>query len=57
MALHRRQPAAGRRGQQLADPMVVDQKLNGAVDELLIYDRALTATEVSQLASGIQPRL
>ena len=40
-----------------ADPTVVDQKLNGSVDELLFYNRALDATEISQLASGIQPRL
>ncbi len=39
------------------DPMVVDQKLNGSVDELLVYDRALDAAEISQLASGIQPRM
>jgi hypothetical protein len=37
------------------DPTVVDQKLNGSVDELLVYDRALDAAEISQLASGIQP--
>ena len=39
------------------DPTVVDQKLNGSVDELLVYDRALDAAEISQLASGIQPRM
>ena len=38
-----------------ADPTVVDQKLNGSVDELLFYDRALDPAEISQLASGIQP--
>jgi RNA polymerase sigma-70 factor (ECF subfamily) len=39
------------------DPTIVDQKLNGSVDELLVYDRALDAGEISQLASGIQPRM
>jgi hypothetical protein len=39
------------------DPTVVDQKLNGSIDELLVYDRALDAAEISQLASGIQPRM
>jgi hypothetical protein len=37
------------------DPTFVDQKLNGSVDELLLYDRALDVSEISQLASGIQP--
>jgi hypothetical protein len=40
-----------------ADPTRVDQKLNGAVDELLVYDRALPARQIALLARGIQPRL
>jgi RNA polymerase sigma-70 factor (ECF subfamily) len=40
-----------------ADPRVVDQKLNGGVDELLIYDRALPPEEIVALAAGTQPRL
>jgi RNA polymerase sigma-70 factor (ECF subfamily) len=33
------------------------QRLKGAVDELLLYDRALTAEEVAALARGAQPKL
>jgi len=35
----------------------VDQKLDGAIDELVIYDRALAPRELTQLASGLQPGL
>jgi RNA polymerase sigma-70 factor (ECF subfamily) len=40
-----------------SDPTIVDQKLNGAIDELLLYDRALGPREIAQLASRVQPRL
>jgi RNA polymerase sigma-70 factor (ECF subfamily) len=40
-----------------ADPSHVDQKLRGAIDELLIHDRALSAEEIAALASGLQPPL
>ena len=40
-----------------ADPAVVNQKLNGAVDELLIYDRALTARRDRRAGRRPQPRL
>jgi hypothetical protein len=33
------------------------QKFRGALDELLVYDRALSREEVAALASGVQPRL
>ena len=34
---------------------VVGDYLNGTVDDVRIYSRALTATEISALASGYQP--
>jgi RNA polymerase sigma-70 factor, ECF subfamily len=40
-----------------ADPAVVNQKLNGGIDELIIYDRALAPDEIAALAAGTQPRL
>jgi beta-galactosidase len=40
-----------------ADPALVNQKLNGGIDELIIYDRALPAEEIAALAAGTQPRL
>jgi RNA polymerase sigma-70 factor (ECF subfamily) len=39
------------------DPSVVDEKLAGAIDELVIHDRALGPGEIAALARGIQPRL
>jgi hypothetical protein len=33
------------------------QQLSGAVDEVAIYDRTLTADEIAALAVGGQPRL
>ena len=39
------------------DPSLTDQKLNGALDEVLIYDRGLGAEEIRHLAAGVQPHL
>jgi sialidase-1 len=38
------------------DPEVVSQKLKGAVDEVILYDRALSAAEIAALAAGGRPR-
>jgi RNA polymerase sigma-70 factor (ECF subfamily) len=38
------------------DPAVVSQKLKGAVDEVILYDRALSAAEIAALAAGGRPR-
>jgi hypothetical protein len=36
---------------------VATQQFRGALDELLVYDRALTPDEVAALATGVQPHL
>jgi RNA polymerase sigma-70 factor, ECF subfamily len=39
------------------DPAAVRELFQGALDELVIYDRALAPDEIRALASGAQPRL
>jgi hypothetical protein len=43
--------------QQGTDPKRVLQRFYGAIDELAVYDRALSDEELRALASGEQPRL
>jgi RNA polymerase sigma-70 factor (ECF subfamily) len=37
------------------DPDTVSERLNGALDELVIYDRVLSPAEIAALAAGAQP--
>jgi RNA polymerase sigma-70 factor, ECF subfamily len=39
------------------DPTWANQKFNGAIDELLLYERALAGSDVAALAAATQPRL
>jgi hypothetical protein len=38
------------------EPLVVRQRLDGAIDDLLIYDRALSAEEIAGLVAHLSPQ-
>ena len=44
-------------GNNTSDPTHVKEHLEGVMDELIIYDRALGAEEIGALAAGTQPQL
>jgi hypothetical protein len=44
-------------GNNTADPTHVKEHLEGVMDELIIYDRALGPEEIAALAAGTQPEL
>jgi RNA polymerase sigma factor (sigma-70 family) len=44
-------------GINTADAGLVKENLEGVMDELIIYDRALTRDEIAALASGTQPEI
>jgi RNA polymerase sigma-70 factor (ECF subfamily) len=44
-------------GNNSADPGLVKEHLEGVMDELIIYDRALESEEIAALAAGTQPEM
>src|SRR5205814_6473932 len=44
-------------GNNTSDPSHVKEHLEGVMDELIIYDRALSVQEIAALAAGTQPQL
>ena len=44
-------------GSNTSDPSLIKENLEGVMDELIVYDRALEREEVAALAAGTQPAL